>query len=289
MTSATNGGTHPRAPLGLEGTERLLLAAIVVGFAPAVLTMAEVWDGVDYASHGYLVPIVAVWAAVRDARRLRGLARQPDGRGLALLAAAIALYAVGLTLGTASLQGLALVASLTGAVWWRRGVPWLRALAFPLGFLLFMVPLPDDWVAPLILRLRLLVTEAAVALLHVFDVPVAREGNVLLLPGGESLFVADACSGITSIVTLTPLAVLLAYFTERTLPRRLALVATVVPISLGGNLVRVVVTVLAALQVGVAQATESVLHESAGLLTYVLGCLALLAAGALLRRLWPER
>ena len=147
-----------------------------------------------------------------------------------------------------------------------------------------MVPVPSSWLVPLILRLRLFVTEAAMAILHAARVPVAQEGNVIILPGGESLFVADACSGVTSIVTLAPLGVFFAYFTERTWGRRSVLVASVIPIAMLGNLLRVVVTVLAARRVGVDAATGSALHDPAGLLTYVLGCLALLAVGAVLRR-----
>jgi exosortase len=290
MSSAakTTARRRPALP-ALATSEKWLLVALALGFAPAVLAMAEVWDSVDYASHGYLVPVVAAWAAVRDAPRLRGLAHGVDPRGLWGLVLSTALYALGLALGLVELQGVAFVAALASAVLWRRGARWLRALAFPLGFLLFMVPRPDGLVAPVILRLRLFVTEVAVSILHGFDIAVAREGNVLLLPGGESLFVADACSGITSIVTLTPLAVLLAYFTERRFARRIALVLCVVPIALTGNLLRVVATVIAARHVGVSAATRSGLHDGAGLATYVLGCLALLAAGAVLRRLWPER
>lgn len=289
MTTATDPSTRRRPIPGLEPVEWLLLVLLAVGYAPALLAMARVWSQVEYASHGYLVPLVAAWAALRESGRLRGLPRDRDARGLALLVAATALYALGLGLGSAGLQGLALVTALGAALWWRRGARWLRALAFPLGFLLFMIPLPAGWIDPVILQLQLFVTWAAVGLLQTFGVPVVREGNVLLLPGGESLFVAEACSGITSLVTLTPLAVLLAYFTERTLLRRIVLVAAVVPIALLGNLARVIVTTLAAQHVGAAAATENVLHESAGLTTYVLGCLALLALGAGLRWIWPPR
>jgi len=290
MTTATKPAPRrARRVPPLDATEKLLAASLLLGFAPAVMAMARVWEQVDYQSHGYLVPVVAGWAMARDVRRLRGLPVGVEPRGLALLAGAIAAYALGLGVGIVELQGVAFVAALAGAVWWRRGTAWLRALAFPLGFLLFMVPIPEPWITPVVLQLRLFVTEVAVAVLHAFDFAVAREGNVLLLPGGESLFVADACSGITSIVTLTPLAVLLAYFTEKRLSRRLALVAAVLPIALVGNLLRVILTVLAAREIGVAAATESLLHDSAGLTTYVLGCLALLGVGALLRRVWPER
>jgi exosortase len=118
---------------------------------------------------------------------------------------------------------------------------------------------------------------------------VVRSGNVIELPAGDSLFVAEACSGITSLVTLTPLAIVLAYFTENTLARRLTIVFAVVPAAMLGNLLRVIVTVLAAERYGAEAATGNWLHESAGLFTFVLACLALIGLGALMRRLAPAR
>ena len=82
---------------------------------------------------------------------------------------------------------------------------------------------------------------------------------------------------------------MLAYFTEKTLARRLTLVIAVVPAAMLGNLLRVIVTVLAAERYGAEAATGNWLHESAGMLTFVLACLALIGLGALMRRLPPAR
>ena len=95
------------------------------------------------------------------------------------------------------------------------------------------------------------------------------------------LFVAEACSGITSIVTLLPLGAVLAYFSERRALARAALIAAVVPIAMLGNLIRVLATVAAADAVGIERATSSWLHESAGLLTFALECVLLVALGSL--------
>jgi exosortase len=117
--------------------------------------------------------------------------------------------------------------------------------------------------------------------------PVYREGNVISLPGGESLFVAEACSGITSLLTLVSLSVLFAYLTERGLARRAVLVASVVPVALLGNLLRVLGTVLAARSYGMEAASRGDVHDAAGVLVYVLACLALIGVGSLMRRLKP--
>lgn len=268
----------------LEPREALLGGLLLLAFVPALLAQAEVWARVDYQSHGFLVPLVALWAATSQRARLRRLPRAESPAGLAVLAVALGLYAAGLAAGLVALQGLALVAAVAGAVLYARGAAWLRALAFPVGFLIFMVPVPPAWMGPLVMRLQTVVSATAVAGLRALGVDAARDGNVLRLPEGGSLLVAEACSGVTSVVTLTPLAVLLGYFTLRGTAARVALVVAVIPLAMAGNLARVLATAFAAEHMGAERATESLLHEGAGLLTYAVACGLMLAVGAALRR-----
>jgi exosortase len=137
-------------------------------------------------------------------------------------------------------------------------------------------------------KLQLLVSSVGVEFLQQGGIAIFREGNVLTLPGGRSLFVAEACSGITSLITLLPIGVFIAYFTESISWRRLVLVGAVVPIALAGNLLRVILTVLFSIHVSVEFATRGPLHEWAGVATYVIGCACLLGVGALMRRFLPE-
>jgi exosortase len=277
----------PRTLAGMSAWEWAFVAMLGVAFLPAVMAMEAVWSTVDFASHGYLVPLVAVWAATSKRRILPSLPRARDSRGLVALAAGFLLYLVGAGTSIATLQGLGMVAGVAAAVLYLRGAAWLRVLSFPLAYLLFMVPLPETLLTPLIVELQLFVSEVGVSLLQAAGVAVFRLGNVIELADGATLFVAEACSGITSVVTLLPLAVFLAYFTERTLGRRLILVAAVVPLAMIGNLIRVVITVLAAREWGTEAATGGVLHDLAGVGTYVLGCLALLGVGWLMRLVAP--
>lgn len=262
----------------------LALAAL----APVLPDLAAAWSANDYSTHGYLVPLVSLWAAAGAAAQRARVAFEPDARALAALGACVVAGLLGLGAGWAALEGLALVGAVASLVWLRCGRAWVRALAFPLAFLLFMVPLPAAWITPVIVRLQLLVSHAGVDLARALGLAVYREGNVIELPGGESLFVAEACSGITSVLTLIPIACVLAYYTDRSPRRRAALVAAVVPLALAGNLVRVLGTIFAAERFGVQVATEGSWHELAGVLTYGLGCLALLGVGALLRRTWSD-
>jgi len=255
----------------------LLIGVLALVFIPALRALAGVWSSLDYYSHGFLVPIVALSIGWQRAGKLGAPAAH--GAGLAIIGAGLVVYAIGLGMGSPTGMGLAAVVAITGAVWhfWgRRGV---RRLVFPLGLLLFVVPIPPVILTPIVLALQSFVSRLAVDLLQVAGYTVLREGNVVQLAAGP-LFVAEACSGITSIVTLLPLGAVLAYFTERRTAARVALVLAVVPIAMLGNLIRVLVTVAAADAVGIQQATSSWLHESAGFLTFTLECVLLIALGS---------
>ncbi len=270
------------APAPTRMDERVLWIALALAFVPAVLALAHEWSRLDYYNHGFLVPLVAGVVAQPRLRRLRASVRWSPG--LAALAGALAVYAAGLLFGSATLQGLAVVGALAAMVGFRWGPAGLRALALPLAFLLFMVPLPAALVNPVVVWLQTLASVLAVGALQAFGVPVQREGNVVNLPGGDALFVAEACSGITSLLSLIPIGVLLARFTERATWRRWLIVLAVVPAALLGNAIRVVATVVAARAWGIERATSGPLHDSAGLLTSVFAVLLVVALGVALRR-----
>lgn len=260
-----------------------IIALLAVVFAPAFATLAGVWSTTEYYSHGFLVPVVSYWAYRGEAHRLRPCGR--DVRGVLVLGFAALVYAFGLVEVSATAQGLAIVLAVAGLVTMFWGVSGLRVLGFPVGFLLFMVPIPPALLTPLIVWLQFKVSIASVYLLHEMGFAVLREGNVVVIPGGGSLFVAEACSGITSVVTLMSLGVMLAYFTQKSRVRQLALVAVVAPVAMFGNLIRVLVTVLAADRYGLERATTGPLHESAGVLTFLLECLILIGLVSWSRRI----
>ena len=262
----------------MTGAELAVAVALGLAFAPALASLARVWSSTDYLSHGFLVPLVSAWIAWATQARRATVPRRRDPRGAVLIALALALYAAGLLASSPSGQGLALVAAIAGAVWYLRGASWLRALAFPIGFLAFAVPIPPDWLTPVIVQLLLFVSSASVGILNAFGVAVARDGNVIGLPTGESLFVAQACSGLTSILTLAPIATLVAYLSPLAHARKLVLVALVVPIAMAANLLRVVGTVLGARFWGVGFVTGDPIHVLLGLSVYAAACLGLLAA-----------
>jgi exosortase len=262
--------------------EIMLWIAVAVVFVPGAVALAHRWASAEYFQHGFLVPVVSLVIAHP---RIRALGpSQRHRRALAGLALALAFYALGMLAAEVELTGLAIVGAIAALAGYRWGARGLRALAFPIGFLLFMVPLPESIVLPVVTRLQTIASAGAVAVLHAGGVAVLRDGNVMRLPNGEALFVAEACSGITSLLSLIPVGVLLARFTQTGALRRAALVASVVPAALLGNGIRVIATVLAAGAIGTQRATAGPLHESAGLLTSAFAVLLVVGFGALLTR-----
>jgi exosortase len=268
--------TEPRARW--RATDALVAGLLLLLLAPGVPLLARVWSTVDYYAHGFVIAPIALWLALGRRRALASIPAAPDPRGRAVIGGFVAVYLVGFLTGTAMLVGLGMLGALAGCVLALGGIARLRALAFPLAYLLFLVPLPLAWVAPAITALQIVSSELATTLAAALGFPVSREGNVILLPEGR-LFVAEACSGISSVVTLLPAAVLLAHV-RRDRFVAAALVAAVLPIAVFWNLVRVEATILGSLRFGIERVAGSDLHELAGVLTYLLGCLSLLGVDA---------
>ena len=111
-------------------------------------------------------------------------------------------------------------------------------------------------------------------------VPVMREGNVLLLPN-RALEVAEACSGIRSLMSLTMLAVVLGYFTEQRTWARVVIALAAVPIAVAANALRVAGTGLASYWVSPA-AAEGFFHTFSGWLMFIVALVGLLAFHRLL-------
>lgn len=275
-STTTSGGGSPR--------EWMFLAILGVAVAPSLWALAQVWSSVDYLSHGFLVPVVSLWIWMRERPQRERIPIAAESMGALGVGVAVLLMAAGVLSSVIWLQGLGVVAAVAAALWWLRGRGWLRAAIFPVSFLLFMVPPPNAWTTPLIVRMQMWVSVVAVDILNTFGEPVLREGNVMYLPGGGALFVAEACSGVTSVITLAPLGVLLGYLGLRTWWARTLLALSVIPLAMAGNLARVLGTAVVADRYSVEVATEGPGHTALGLMTYVIAVGLMLGVDVLLRR-----
>ncbi|HXW06866.1 MAG TPA: exosortase A [Vicinamibacterales bacterium] len=253
----------------------VVLAAVVWTYAGVMSSLVAQWASDDNYSHGFIVlPIAALFAWERR-ERLRGARPAPSPAGAALVLVSLVLFALGRLGAELFLTRVSLVGIVAGAVLFVWGREHFRILLFPLAFLLLMIPLPAIVFNQIAFPLQLLASEVGEVAIASAGIPVLREGNILELPGTR-LEVAEACSGIRSLVSLLTLAIVLAHFSGPGPWRRVLIVASAVPIAILANAARVAGTGLTSHWLGEA-AAQGFFHGFSGWLIFVVAFLALLA------------
>ncbi|MFA9460957.1 exosortase A [Thiohalorhabdus methylotrophus] len=211
----------------------LYLAGLVAVYHETALSMAAIWWRSQTYAHGVLVLPVSAYFLWRRRRLLASLPLGPDARGLVALGALTGTWFLAQRAEVLFMQHLALVAMIPAGLWALLGARFVRAAAFPLGFLIFAVPLGEGLV-PL---LRDFTATFSVSALQITGIPVYREGHYISIPEGRFL-VADACSGIRYLIASLAIGTLFAYLNYRSLWRRLAFIAAAAAVPVLANGVR---------------------------------------------------
>jgi exosortase len=286
MTSADNSSGSVGSAREFEIDRLLTIAVVVFGLVlcvPGLLSLSFIWKSNQFYGHAYAIPVMAAYLAYANLGSLRIASKdlRPPVWGPFGVFGAASFQVLALMGEVGFAVGLGIPFLLGAVAYAVGGRPLLVPLRLPLIFLALMVPPPRFLTYQILFRLKLLVTDVSVAILHAMGVTVAAEGNQILLPE-QTLFVADACSGLTSIVTLLPLACIVAFFLSHGVWRRALVIASVVPLTFAANVFRVIVTVRMVSSHGVEFA-QGVLHESFGLATYVVGTLAVIGVARITR------
>ena len=221
----------------------LLILVIAVGvlYARIFVALFGDWMHDPNYSHGVLVPLFSGFLIWRIRHRLARLPIRPSWWGLGGIAGALGMLVVGKLGAELFLTRSSFIFLLGGIVLYFLGWRRLRALLFPLLFLFLMIPIPALIFNQISLPLQFFASHVASSLLTLAGVPVLRAGNIIRLPT-MTLEVAQACSGIRSLISLIALAIIYGYFVESSLWRRMVLVAAAVPIAVLANAVRIMGT-----------------------------------------------
>jgi exosortase len=258
------------------------IAAIAVLYASNFEQLFSVWSTDENYSHGFFVPIAFVWMLWRQRRELESTEVSPRSWGIVIVLLALLQLAAG-TLGAEYFVAhSSLLVLLCGITLFLFGTKMLRLVAFPILWLLFMIPLPAIIFYSIMFPMQLLATRLAVSILDLLHVPSVCEGNVIYM-ANFTAGVVEACSGIRSVISMLAFAVLMGYLLNMSVRARWILAITAVPIALGMNALRIAATGLAGNYLG-ARWAEGVFHTFSGLVLFV-GCLGLvLGVVAILRR-----
>lgn len=260
----------------------ILSLSCLLAYTPTIVSLVEGPWQTEQEGHGPLIIAASIWLAwhARDQVRKASAGSAPVTAWVALLCG-LALMFLARTQGVLTVEMLSLIPVICGCVLLMGGWAKLRALSFPIGFLIFAVPMPDWLIDAATVPLKVLISDAVTSTLYAAGYPIAQNG-VMIMIGTYQLLVKDACSGMNSIFALSAIGVFYAYvfrWSERL--RSLLLIASIVPITIAANFVRVVTLVLIAYYGGV-DLLEGPLHEFTGLGLFVVAVILLFLFDALL-------
>jgi exosortase len=228
----------------------IVVAVLGLIYWPALRWMVNSWLSSDYYSHGFLVPVVAaffIWT-----KREYFHQREPSFIGILWLIAGAALYISGYIFQIRLMGALSLIFVLVGLVFSIWGIKLARALAFPLVFLLFMVPF--QFIQDLATYLQYLSVHWAAWVTKVVGLPIQTAGAEIYL-GKITFTVGIVCSGINTLIALMALVAVYAYILKGAAYRRTGLFILAFPIAIGANILRIASIITVAYFVDVDTAT----------------------------------
>jgi exosortase len=235
----------------------------------------DAWTNDGNYSHGWLIVPLAGYFAWERRHRLLAIPARPSWLGLVLIAGSLLVLLAGLLGAELFLSRVSIVGTVTGIVLFLFGWAHVRTLAFPLAFLLLMIPIPAIIFNQIAFPLQLLASQFGEFCMTTVRIPVLREGNVLIL-AHTTLEVAEACSGIRSLISLVTLGLVFGYFSDSRIWVRTAIVLSAIPVAIVANGLRVAGTGMAAQWYG-PEAAEGFFHDFSGWPVFVVAFVMMLA------------
>ena len=259
----------------------ILLVLLGWIYSPILSHLVRQWWHDPNFSHGFFVPLFSFFVLWSDRSRLSSLAPKPSWAGLFIIGLASSTLIVGVLGAELFLSRISLLLMIAGLIVLFAGWNYLRAALFPWIFLILMIPIPTIIFNEITFPLQILASKVASAILPVLGVPVLRQGNIIML-AQMSLEVAEACSGIRSLLSLVTLAVIYGYLMETRIWVRVLLGFAAIPIAVAANSLRIVGTGLL-VQYWDPDKAEGFFHAFSGWLIFVISLLMLFLVHRLLR------
>jgi exosortase len=265
----------------------LLSGLVVIMYAPVLSSMArQWWDDPNYG-HGLLVPVFVAYILWRERARWHTVSVRASDYGLPIMLLALGLFILGMLGAELFTARVSLLILISGIIVFLMGWQVLRSIAFPIGYLFFMIPLPTLVYYQLTLPLQLWASRLGAHGLVLLGVHTVREGNLLILPDA-TLEVVEACSGVRSLLSLVAAVVAYGYLAEQRTWKRCLLVVLAIPTVILSNGLRLVATGVLSIVFG-PEVDSGPVHAALGLAFFVLAFLSILGSHSLLRRLTSQR
>ena len=271
--------------LALEPPWMLALAGFAAMYLPVYWWAGNgIWQTDDQA-HGALVLLVLAWLFWGVRRQIAALPEAPaPAWGWPVFVLGLLVYFVGRVFNISIFEFGSQPFVVAGILLLIKGPAALRIAWFPVLYFVFMVPLPDILVDAVTQPLKEWISSIVVELLYAVGYPISRNG-VMLSIGQYQMQVADACSGLHSMYSLSALGTLFMYImARRSLLHNAIMLASILPIAFAANIVRVIALVLITYHLG-DEAGQGFLHGAAGIVLMLVALVLFFALDALLYRL----
>ena len=265
----------------------LVLGGLLLVYWPVIAGLIGAWSTDDNYSHGFFIVPLAAYFAWERRHAFTGAPVRSSPWGWGIVAGSLALLAAGLLGAELFLSRVSIIGAVAGSLLVLFGWPRLRVMLFPLAFLLLMIPLPALIFNKIAFPLQLLASDVGERSISAMNIPILREGNVLIL-ANATLEVAEACSGIRSLVSLFTLGIVFGYFVDPRPWARAVIALSAIPVAIAANGLRVASAGVAAHYYGAA-GVEGLFHEFSGWVVFIVAFVMMLAIQRLLQRFVPPR
>jgi exosortase len=251
------------------------IAALLLVFAGSfgvlyhhvIYKLVHDWYTDENYSHGFLIIPIALFFLWERRAKLKEVEIKPNSLGLIVVLGSMVILLAGILGSELFLTRISMLGTIAGAVLFLYGWNYLKILMLPICFLILMIPIPAIIFNQIAFPLQLLASRFGEMALTVWQIPVLREGNVINL-ANTSLEVAEACSGIRSLISLLTLGIVYGYFTDSRIWVRIILAIGTIPIAIAANGIRVAGTGIAAHYYG-PEAAQGFFHTFSGWLIFI--------------------
>ncbi len=270
------------APLFAVLSRHWILAAGVLALvAPTMFSVASENWSTEQGAHGPIVLATALWLFWQRWNEVRALARPGDTRiALAAFLVAGPTYAVARIINIVEIEGFMMYGLMLTTAYWLIGFRPLRAMWFPIVYMLFIFPPPDTIVAMITQPLKIGISQTAINLLYGLGYPIAGSGVTIVI-GQYQLLIAAACAGLNSLISLSAIGLFYIYIRHNANWRyALLLMLAIVPVAILANFIRVIALILITHYLG-DEAAQGFLHTFSGITMFLFSVLGIFAVDAL--------
>lgn len=260
---------------------------LIVVYFPIWKHLIEQWATDEDVGHGFFVPLVAAFVAWQRRDKLLEIECEPAWWGVGIMLWGVLQSFIGTLGAELFLQRTSILITLVGMLLVFGGTKLVRALAFPLLLLPFMIPFPAVIYNQITFPLQLFASSVAENVLDFLGIPVLRDGNVLEL-ASQKLTVVEACSGIRSLLSLLFLSLVYSYFFDSKVWMRWALLAATIPLAILANAGRVAITGILSEKISPTLA-QGFFHSLEGWVIFIIDIVMLLAVHALINWIYSLR